>query len=121
MGRLIKSFGYALEGIISAFKAERNFKIHVAAAFLSAALGLYLGLSVVEWCLLVFAIGFVLVSELFNTALERLSDEASGGHQSRVIKAAKDISAAAVLLSAVTALVIGILLLFIPFVQSFFD
>jgi diacylglycerol kinase len=117
MKGLIKSFGYAFEGLWTAIKTERNIKIHLVAAVLAIILGLWLGLSPAKWCLVAFAIGFVLVSELFNTAIERLSDEAGNGNHSPSIKAVKDISAAAVLISALTALVIGILVLFVPLIQ----
>ncbi len=114
MKGFIKSFGYAFEGLLTAVKTECNFKIHLVAAVLVVILGLYLGLSDMQWCLVAFAIGFVLVSELFNTAVERLSDAVSDGKQFQSIKAVKDISAVAVLVSALTALVIGIFVLFIP-------
>jgi diacylglycerol kinase (ATP) len=118
MKKLIKSFGYALDGLLAAIKTERNIKIHLVAAVLVVLLGLYLGLSAVQWCLVAFAIGFVLVSELFNTSIERLSSAVADGKQSQSIKAVKDISAAAVFISAITALVTGIFVLFIPLVDK---
>jgi diacylglycerol kinase len=118
MKALIKSFGYAFEGIWAAIKTERNLKIHLVAAVLVIILGLYLGITAAKWCLIVFAIGFVLVSELFNTAVERLGDAVSDEKQTPAIKAVKDISAAAVFLSALTALVVGILVLFVPLVSK---
>jgi diacylglycerol kinase len=60
----------------------------------------------------------VLMAELFNTGIERLGDGASNGEQKLVIKKAKDVSAGAVLVSALTALVIGLLYLIIPFGQK---
>lgn len=121
MGRFIKSLSYAFSGLCSALKTERNFKIHVIAMFLAIMLGFYLHLSLMEWGFIIFAIGFVLVSELFNTAVERLGDDASNGQHKQVVKKAKDTAAAAVLLSAITALVIGILLLFIPFIKRILE
>jgi len=117
---LAVSFVCAFRGIYLAFKTERNVKIHSLALVLAVALGFYLGLSVLEWCLIIFAIAFVLVAELLNTALERWCDEIAGGERSGAIRNAKDISAAAVLLSAVTALIIGVLVLFIPLVHCIF-
>ena len=114
MARFIKSFAYAFTGIYVAFRSERNLKIHFTAMCLAIILGLYLDLSLLEWGFIVFSIGFVFVAEFFNTAIERLGNEAAHGEQSQAIKNAKDISAAAVLLSALTALVIGILFLLIP-------
>jgi diacylglycerol kinase len=73
------------------------------------------------WGLVILSIGFVLVAELFNTALERLGDETADGQQKQTIKKAKDAAAGAVLISALSALVIGILFLLIPFVQRMLD
>jgi diacylglycerol kinase len=119
--KLARSFACAFRGIYVTFKSERNFRLHIAALCLTVALGLYLGLSVLEWALIAFAIGFVLAAELFNTALERLGDEVACGKQNQTVRNAKDISAAAVLLSALTAFAIGLLILFIPFVRKFFE
>jgi diacylglycerol kinase len=121
MRRLLKSFGYALSGIRFTFKSEQNFKIHIIALIIAIAMGIYLGLSLPEWGLVIFSIGFVLAAELFNTAIERLGDEIANGKQKQVVKIAKDTSAAAVLISALTAFIIGILFLFIPFVQKIFE
>ncbi len=116
-GYLVKSFAFAFRGLYIAFKSERNFKIHVAALCLVVALGLYLGLVVLEWGLIIFSIGLVLVAELLNTAIERLGDKAAGGALSQNVGNAKDISAAAVLLAALTAVSVGVIILFIPFVR----
>ena len=121
MKSMIKSFACALRGLFITFKSERNFRFHILAMCLVVALGLYLGLSLLEWGLIIFSIGFVLVSELFNTAVERLGDEAAQGRQNHLVRNSKDIAAAAVFLSAVTALVIGIIILFIPFVEKVLD
>jgi diacylglycerol kinase len=121
MGKFLKSFAYAFRGIFTTIKSERNFKIQMVALVLVIALGFYLGLSAVEWGFVIVAIGFVLVSELFNTALERLSDKVAGGQRDRAIGTVKDISAGAVLVSALTALVIGIIFLFIPLGEKLFS
>jgi diacylglycerol kinase len=85
------------------------------------AMGLYLKLSTISWGLVILSIGFVMTAELFNTAVERLGDDAANGSQKQMVKNAKNISAAAVLISALTALLIGILLLLIPFTQRMSD
>jgi diacylglycerol kinase (ATP) len=118
MKRLIRSFGYAFQGITSAFRTELNFRIHIVAAVIAVAIGFYLQLSLERWGLVILAIGFVIVSELFNTAIERLGDEVANGNHRLVIKKAKDTAAAAVFLSAASALVIGIIFLLIPFIQK---
>lgn len=121
MERFTKCFGYAFTGIRIAFKSERNFRIHIIAMCLAVALGLYLGLSLPEWGFVIFSIGFVLAAELFNTALEKLGDEVAPDKQNQMVRNAKDISAAAVLLSALTAFVIGVLFLLIPFIRRIFE
>lgn len=118
MRRLLKSFTCAFNGIYLAVKSELNFKIHITAMILSVAVGVYVGLDRVEWGLVIFAIGLVLAAELFNTAMEKMGDEVAGGRQSPSMKTVKDISAAAVLIAAVTALAIGTIILIIPFTQK---
>ena len=119
MKRFLKSVTYAINGLMSALKTERNLRIDIAAMLIAIAFGFYLKLSINTWGLVILVIGFVLVAELFNTAIERLGDEAANGVQKQLIKRAKDIAAAGVLLSALTALILGILFLVIPFIQSF--
>ena len=121
MKKLARSFGFAFRGIWVTLKSQRHFRLHIIALVVAIAIGVYVGLEVLAWGLVLFAIGFVLVAELFNTAMEHLGDEASGGKQSELIRNAKDIAAAAVLLSAATALVIGILVLFVPLVKKLID
>jgi diacylglycerol kinase len=117
---LYKSFSCAIRGFLVALKTERNFKIHIAGLVVAVAAGIYLGLSMVEWGLIIFALGFVLTSELLNTAVEKIGDETSGGKHSNIIKDCKDMSAAAVLIAAFTALVIGVIVLIIPIFQKVF-
>ena len=117
MRKFLKSLACALRGICLALRTERNFRIQIVALCLTVILGIYLGLSAVEWALVIIAIGFVLTAELFNTALEKLGNEVAGGKQRELIRRAKDISAGAVLLAAVTAFAIGVIVLFIPFIR----
>lgn len=77
MKGFIKSLQYALHGLSSALKTERNLRIHIIAMFLAMVLGFYVKLSIIEWGIMTLAIGFVLVAELFNTAMERLGDDAA--------------------------------------------
>jgi diacylglycerol kinase len=118
---LIQSFASAFRGIFIAMATERNFKIHLVAAVIAVALGIYLGLSTVSWCLIVFAISLVLMAECMNTALERMCDYISGGEKSDVIRNAKDIAAGAVWLAAIAALIIGIIVLIIPLIHRLSD
>ncbi len=115
--RFIKGFGCACRGIYITLKSERNFRVHTIALCLVVILGLYLNLPPIEWTLVLLSAGIVLTAELFNTALERLGDQAAGGQQNELVRNAKDISAAAVLLAALTSAGVGTWLLLLPFLR----
>ena len=110
--KLINSFRYAIEGFVSSFKTERNMKIHILAMILVIAIGVYFKLTVMEWCIITVTISLVIGAELFNTALETIVDMVSPEKNPKA-KLAKDISAAAVLVFAIGALVTGVII-FIP-------
>ncbi len=95
-----------------AFKEEPNFRIHVVATIMVIAAGLYFKLSTTEWLAIVIVIGLVLLTELLNTVIENIADFISPERHEK-IKTIKDIAAAAVLISAIVALIVG-LLIFIP-------
>ncbi|WP_343558773.1 diacylglycerol kinase family protein [Sphingobacterium sp.] len=108
----IRSFSYAFNGLKIIWREEHNFRVHLLAAVLAIALSWGLRISPYEWLAIVFSIGFVLVCELLNTALENLADFVCP-EKNPNIKRIKDIAAAAVMLSSLTALLIG-LLIFVP-------
>ena len=108
--KLINSFKYAIEGIISSFKTERNMKIHVLAMIVVIALGLFFKLNKVEWCFIIIAIASVISAELFNTAIETVVDMVSPERNPKA-KLAKDIAAGAVLVVAIGAAIIGFIIL----------
>ena len=110
--KLINSFRYAIEGLISSFKTERNMKIHILAMVLVIVLGIYLKLTLIEWSFITFAITLVIGAELFNTAIETIVDMVSPEKNPKA-KLAKDISAAAVLALSIGAAIIG-MIIFIP-------
>ncbi len=112
MKKQIKSFVYAFEGLFHAMRSEQNLRIHLLAAILVVILGLVYNISRSEWLFVVIAIGLVITAELFNTSIEVLTNIASP-EISKHAKIIKDVAAAAVLISAVTALIIG-LIIFIP-------
>jgi diacylglycerol kinase len=107
-----KSFVYASEGLIKALKDEPNLKIHFTFAILAITLAVILKLSNIEFAILTLSIGMVITLELINTMLEALVDLVSPEIKPQA-KVAKDVSAAAVLMSAIVSLVIGALL-FLP-------
>ena len=116
--RRIKSFSNAFQGLKFLFKTQHNAWIHLLAVMVVVFLGWWWEVSTSEWCFLMLSIGFVLVAEAFNTALEALTDLASPNFHA-LAKTAKDVSAGGVLLAAVTALVVG-LMVFGPRVVALF-
>lgn len=105
---IINSFKYAIQGFISSFKTERNMKIHVLATIIVIILGIILKITLIEWCMIALAIGAVISAELFNTAIETVVDMISPEKNEKA-KLAKDISAAAVLIVAISAAVVGVI------------
>lgn len=103
------AFGYAFAGLSTAWRSERNLRIHAAIALVVVLAGMMLRLRPLAWGLLVFAIGLVLVTELLNSAIEAVVDLVSP-HDDPLAKRAKDVGAAAVLVAAVTAATIGVLI-----------
>src|SRR3989338_5939080 len=103
----VLSFKYAFEGIWIALKEEPNFKLHLLAAFVVFILGLYLGISNLDWILLTITIGLVVSLELTNTAIEELVDSFTD-EVHPAAKKAKDVAAGAVLVSSITAFIIGL-------------
>lgn len=107
-----KSFKYAFEGIATFFRQEHNARIHLAATIAVIGLSIIFPVSRMEAIALTFAIGFVWVAEIFNTAIEKMADFISK-ETNPAIKTIKDLSAAAVLVAAVIAVITGCFI-FIP-------
>src|SRR5688500_3369195 len=93
------SFTYAWEGLKALFSTEHNAWIHAGFTLLVLILSLVFRLTQVEWCLIVIATGMVWVTEIINTAIEKMMDHISP-ERHPVVKLVKDLSAAAVLISA---------------------
>src|SRR5436305_5755004 len=75
--RVVRSFGYAFEGVLALLRSTPNFWVHLFFALLALSVSGVLGLSGAELAVVVLTIALVLVVEAFNTALESLSDVAS--------------------------------------------
>jgi diacylglycerol kinase len=106
---LLASFGYALAGLAWMVWTQRNARIQLVIAVIAAGLGFWLGLSPVEWAVLVLTIGLVLTAEAFNTALEATVDLASPERR-ELARRAKDVAAGGVLLLALAAIGVGLAL-----------
>lgn len=106
----VQSFICAFRGLRLLVTSQKNALIHVAATLAVCILGLYLGLTALEWALIVVAIMAVWMAEALNTGLEFLADAVSPEFGDLVGRA-KDVAAGGVLVAAVGAAVIGILVL----------
>ena len=107
-----RSFGYAWKGISWAFRTQTNIRIHAVMALIAITGGMILNISFIEWMFIVATIGIVLSAEMFNTAVEKMVDLISPERQERA-GLIKDLSAGAVLIAALMALIIGGII-FIP-------
>lgn len=107
-----RSFCYAWAGLKAALQTEHNTYIHATLTAAAGIAGVALRISVVETVLLIFAAALVWMAELFNTAIEKTADFISTEHHPQ-IKLLKDVSAAAVLIAAIAALLTGCLI-FLP-------
>ncbi len=103
-----ESFVYAFRGTWALFRREHNAWIHLGFAIAVCAAGWWWRIDRLEWALVVFAIGSVLAAEAVNTAFETLAD-AVKPERHPLVGRAKDLAAAAVLLAALAAAVVGVL------------
>ena len=108
----LKSFVFAFNGLKVFILTEHNAWMHLAATLVVTVFGVYYRISKKEWIAVCVVIGLVFSMEMINTAIEKLCDVVSPEKRDS-IKIVKDISAAAVLLSAVVAVVVG-LIIFLP-------
>jgi len=103
----IRRFGYARNGIVTAFRRERSMRTHGAAVVAVAIFLALTGASTLWWALVGLAVGLVLVAEMANTAIEALADLLHPG-QHPEIGVAKDVAAGAVLIATLVAIVVGL-------------
>lgn len=111
MTKFIRSFGYAFSGIAYAGKSQFNFRFHLCALTIVGIAGWYFQLNTAEWLWIIAASGMVLLSELFNTAVEVLVDLVSPNIHPKA-KIIKDVAAGAVLIAAITAILIGLIIFY---------
>jgi diacylglycerol kinase (ATP) len=108
----IKSFSYALAGIRRFVWQEHNARIHLAATIAVVIAAFLLHVSRLESVALILVVGGVWATEMLNTCLEMIADIISP-EEHPIIKFIKDLAAGAVLVAAVTAVIVG-LIIFIP-------
>ena len=112
----MRKFSNAARGIKIAVRGEISFFGHLFATTVVVLAGAVLDISQTSWCLLTLCIALVLVAEMFNTALERLSRVITEEHNPR-IRDALDVCAGAVLLASGGAVIVGIVLLGRPLLR----
>lgn len=104
------TFKNARKGMRLAIKSEKNIRVHLFMAAFVMVLGVVCDFSILRLCMLLFAISFVIVTEMLNSAIEFALDSVFHNKYSKLVGMAKDISAGAVMFATVVAIVIGILL-----------
>ncbi len=110
---VVSSLEFALTGIFTAFKEERNLRKHVLSALAVIVAGLIFDLSAIEWLFLFLSIFLVIAFEIVNSAIENVVDLASDYHFSMRAKNAKDMAAGGVLVVSGFVVVTG-LIIFVP-------
>ncbi|MDD5341352.1 MAG: diacylglycerol kinase family protein [Patescibacteria group bacterium] len=116
--RLLKSFGFALIGLAKVFKEEKNFQIHTAVTLIVLFFAFYFQIAIWQWVVLILIIALVMVLEIINSIFERLLDLIKP-RLHEYVGDIKDMTAAAVLVGAVSAAIIG-LIIFIPYIVAKF-
>jgi diacylglycerol kinase len=112
ISKRLESFKYALNGLRILIAEEHNARIHLVAAVCVVIAGLFFNISSYEWIGVILSIGFVFCLEIINTSIENIADFVSPDKHD-LIKKTKDLAASGVLISAVTALAVG-LVIFLP-------
>lgn len=105
-----RAFGYAFHGWWYVIRTQRNAWIHALVSVVVVMINLWLGIGPIEWALIILAIAMVWTAEFVNTALEAVVDLASP-QQHYLARVGKDVGAAAVLIAAVSSVLIGLLVL----------
>src|ERR1700710_1051085 len=102
----VRSFRYAIAGIVRMIHCQHNAWIHAAATLIVLTAGFFFHVSAADWCWIILAISIVWTAEALNTAFEFLADAASPEFHP-LVRDAKDVAAGAVLITAVAAAIIG--------------
>lgn len=118
MNRFFHSVRFALRGILSIFSRESNCRIQLVLAFLALVAGWRLGLSSLEWALVVLCIALVLGMEMLNTAIEKTCDRITR-EKDDYVRYVKDVAAGAVLWVSTGTAVVGAII-FIPKILALF-
>lgn len=111
-----RAFGYAFSGWWYVIRTQRNAWVHALISIVVVSLGLWLRLPLRDWALIIVAFAFVWIAEFLNTALEAVVDLATQ-ESHPLARVGKDVGAAAVLIAALTAIIIGLFILGPPLLE----
>lgn len=116
--QLKKSFKYAFNGLKYVYKSEQNFRIQILVALVIIIFGLFFGIRVQEWIVVLMLIALILILEILNTVLETFIDilKPKIHHYVQIVK---DLMAGMVLLASLIAIVVGVLI-FYPYINKLF-
>lgn len=107
MRAFLRSFRFAFAGIHYVLRSQRNARVHLVAAGLVVAAGIYFRVTHIEWAVLALTIGLVLSAEMINTVAELAVDLLTQRHHP-MAKIAKDVGAGAVLVAAIASVAVGV-------------
>ncbi len=116
---LVKSFGYAFEGLFHAIRYNRNLKIHLVVALIVILLSIFIHVTSFEMGILGVMILLVILSEMINTAIEEMVNLITQEHRKEA-KIAKDVAAGMVLVASVGSVIVGVLI-FTPYILKLFS
>lgn len=115
----ITSLEFALQGIRTVFKEERNMRKHVAFGLMAIFVSFLLGLSLLEWLWIILAVFLVWIVEIINTVFENVVDMVTECHFHPIGKKIKDMAAGAVLVTSIFAVIVG-MVIFLPKIVGLF-
>ncbi len=118
---LFDSFNNATLGLIRAIKTERNLKIHILATVVVFIASLFFNLTTIEILILMFTIVLVITTELINTSIESALDAMFGNKRNSHVKKAKDVAAAAVLMTTLNSILVAYVLFYNKIVNTKFS
>ena len=107
LNRLLNSFGYACQGLGHVVRTQPNFRIHLGLTVVVIGASIWLGLARWEWVAILLTVGIMLITETLNTALEASVDAWTEGQRHPGARIAKDVAAAACMISATLAVVMA--------------
>ncbi|MCE7920327.1 MAG: diacylglycerol kinase [Chloroflexi bacterium] len=116
----VRAFHYAFQGWGYVLRTQRNAWIHSLIATVVFFLGLWLELSLQDWAIIVLTAALVFIAEFINTSIEAIVDLATQEHHP-LAKIGKDVGAAAALVAALAAVLVGLLILGPPLLQKIHD